>query len=54
MKHTAKDYWNCRCEKDYIQPKRIDYCPFCDTVQAHRLDSRINEVSALGLRIYLK
>jgi hypothetical protein len=41
---TIETHWDCECEKNYINPKAVKYCPKCGTFSDDQPDSRINEV----------
>ena len=47
---TDPRFWDCECPgKDYIHPKSFRYCPKCKTMPDDQPDSRVNELSAVGL-----
>lgn len=45
MELTTKNYWNCDCKENYIQPKLLESCIFCNAERdEHHPDSHVTEV----------
>ena len=41
---TVSEFWNCECEKEYIQHKSRRICFTCGQTQNDQPDSRLDEV----------
>jgi hypothetical protein len=44
---TSDHYWDCNCEKEYIQSRELGYCVLCDTLQEEGPDSILEEVNQM-------
>jgi hypothetical protein len=44
---TNPNFWDCRCESDYIHRKEFDYCPICGARKSDAPDSLASEVRYL-------
>jgi predicted nuclease with TOPRIM domain len=47
--HTTRLYWDCNCEKDYINHSYIIKCEICGAHKADQPDSRLNELGMARL-----
>ena len=41
---TTRLFWDCECEKDYINSKVLPFCPWCAVEADEQPDSRVTEV----------
>jgi hypothetical protein len=46
MIKTDKNFWDCNCEKDYIQPKSEPSCFDCGAKAKDQPDSHVSEIKA--------
>ena len=49
MKHQTnvefnKNFWNCKCRYDYVQPIGISFCSKCGTFSFRQSNSTVDEV----------
>ena len=46
---TTPKYWDCNCDKHYMQHAFVETCPVCGAIKDEQPDSMIVEVQKAGL-----
>lgn len=50
----SRDFWDCECVGEYIQPNTLEACPRCGAMRDEQPPARIDEIQRLmllGIRV---